>query len=228
VTDDLDLEGLGRIPDPFAEAVGAAVPAPASPPATTSPTRADVGKRRLVAAAAAVLFEVVWVAFVERRHDLGALPAWSIALGIAVPLGAAALALGAANGKGRLGLGAPALWLASLCTAAPLVFGALTLAISPADEDGRFWELAVRCVGVSAVLTTPPLVLVVVAFRGAFVTASTWRTAALGVACGGLAAATMSLVCTHTGGLHVVLGHGLMMLVGGGVGALLARRITQA
>jgi len=54
------------------------------------------------------------------------------------------------------------------------------------------------------------------------------RRAALGVACGGLAAASMSLCCFHREMLHVLIGHGSMMLVGGVAGALLGRRFTRA
>jgi hypothetical protein len=38
----------------------------------------------------------------------------------------------------------------------------------------------------------------------------------------------MSLACWHDGALHIVVGHGTMMMVGGAAGALLGRRITRA
>jgi hypothetical protein len=66
------------------------------------------------------------------------------------------------------------------------------------------------------------------AFRRAFVAASTLRSAVLGVACGALAASTMSIVCPHEGALHVLLGHGTMMVVGGILGALVGRHIACA
>jgi hypothetical protein len=227
MTDELDLERLEGIPDPFADAGSSASAGAPALPATASPTRADVRRRRVAAAVAAALYEVAWVALVEHRHDLGSLPAWSLVLGLAVPLGAAALALGAASGSGRLGLGAPARWLALLCVAAPVLFAVVTLVTSPHDEDGPFWSLAGRCMAVTALLTAPPVALAVVAFRRAFVAASAWRTAALGIACGALAAATMSLVCWHAGGLHIVVGHGALMVVAGAVGALLGRSVTR-
>jgi len=225
--DELDLDRLAQIPDPFAETVGPAPPMTA-PAGTAAPTRAEVGRRRLIAAAAAVLYEIAWVAVVERRHDLASLPASTLGLGLLVPLGAAVVAFGAVSGKGRLGLGAPVLRLAFLAALAPVLFAVATVATSPRDDDGPFWGLAGRCMAVTAVLMVPPLVLAVLAFRRAFVTASVWRTGALGVACGGLAAATMSLVCWHSGALHVVVGHGAMMVAGGALGALLGRSITRA
>jgi hypothetical protein len=172
---------------------------------------------------------VGWVVLVERRRDLGSLPAWSVALGLLIPLAAAALAFRAVSSKGRRGLGVPTSWLAALCTFPPALFVVATLATRPPDADaGHFWDLAVRCMGVTSVLTAVPLALGAGVFRHAFVAASTWRTAALGVACGALAAATMSLACWHDGALHIVVGHGTMMMVGGAAGALLGRRITRA
>jgi hypothetical protein len=227
MTDDPDLRDLRAIPDPFA---AANLPPPAKlPPLVASPTRAELRRRRIIAAASIVSYEVAWVVVVERRRDLPSLPAWTVALGLLVPLTAAALAFGAAGSKGKRGLGMPAPWLAALCILSPVVFVLATLATSPPDaEAGHFWDLAVRCMAVTVLLTAVPLALGVLVLRHAFVAASRWRTAALGIACGALAAATMSLACWHSGALHVVVGHGAMMLVGGGVGALLGARITRS
>jgi hypothetical protein len=228
MSDDLDLRRLGEIPDPFAAAPGAP-PAMKAPTVARSPTRGQARRNRAIAAMAVVLYEIGWLVVVERRGDLASLPAWTIAVGLIIPLAAAALALGAVTGRGQRGLGVGASWLAALALLPPLVFAVATLLTSPPDaEAGRFWELAVRCMGVTALLTAGPLVLGALVFRHAFAAASGWRTAALGVTCGALAAATMSLACVHTGAVHVVVGHGAMIVVAGVIGALLGRRITRA
>jgi hypothetical protein len=227
MNDDLDLQRLQEIPDPFAPSE--LPPSMAPFPRGASPTRADRARRSVLTAAVVLAYEVGWVVVVERRRDIATIPAWSLALGLLIPLAASTLAFGAVSARGRRGLGLPASWLAVLCALAPVLFGALTLATSPPDTDtGRFWDLAVRCMGVTMLLTAVPLAMGAWVFRHAFVAASTWRTAALGGACGGLAAATMSLACWHSGALHIVVGHGTMMLVGGAAGALLGRRITRA
>jgi hypothetical protein len=111
----------------------------------------------------------------------------------------------------------------------PVLFAVATLMASPLDAgEGHFWNLAARCMGVTALLTVGPLVLGVVVFRHAFAAASAWRTAALGVACGAMTAATMSVACWHVGALHVIVGHGAMMVVGGVAGALLGRQVTRS
>jgi hypothetical protein len=228
MSDDLDLKRMAEIPDPFAGPSRVTAPERIHP-ASASPTRSQVRKRRAIAAAAVVAYEVGWVLVVERRPDLGQLPAWSIALGLVIPLAAAALALVAVTGAGKRGLGAPASWLAGLTLMPPPLFALATLVVGPLDAgEGHFWNLAARCMGITLLLTTGPLVLGAVVFRHAFAAAAVWRTAALGVACGAMAAATMSLACWHVGALHAIVGHGTMMLVGGIVGALLGRRVTRS
>ncbi|HEY1690615.1 MAG TPA: NrsF family protein [Polyangiaceae bacterium] len=223
---DLDLERLAEIPDPFG---GAARPVAAAPPMPAgSPTRRDVRRRRAVAAAAVLVYEVGWLLVVEHRADLSELPGTSIAIGLLLPLVAAAVALVGCRVPGRRGLGAPVAWLLSLCVLPAALFALGTLATSPPDTEGHFWSLVVRCMGVTALLTAGPLALGGLVFRRAFAAASQWRTAALGAACGAIAAATMSLACRHSGALHVILGHGAMILVGGAVGALVLGRVTRA
>jgi len=228
MNDDLDLRRLAEIPDPFAGPRREPAPVKA-PPSGASPTRGDVRKKRAIAAVAALAYEAGWVLVVERRRDLGQLPTWAIAIGLVVPLAAAALALVAVTGAGRRGLGAPASWLAGLTLMPPTLFAVATVLTNPLDTgEGHFWNLAVRCMGVTALLTAGPLALGALVFRPAFAAASVWRTAALGVACGALAAATMSLACWHGGALHLIVGHGTLMLVGGVAGALLGRRVTRS
>lgn len=228
MSDDLDLKRIAEIPDPFAGTSRRPAPAEVQP-ADASPTRSQVRRKRAIAAAAAVAYEVGWVLVVERRRDLGELPAWTIALGLVIPLASAALALAAVTAPGRRRLGAPASWLVALTLLPPVLFAVATLVVGPLDAgEGHFWNLAVRCMGVTALLTAGPLALGAVVFRHAFAAASVWRTAALGVACGAMAAATMSVACWHVGALHAIVGHGATMLVGGVTGALLGRYVTRS
>jgi hypothetical protein len=66
------------------------------------------------------------------------------------------------------------------------------------------------------------------ALRHAFAAAARWRFAAAGVACGALAATTMSVVCANGNAAHVLLGHGTFMLVAGLAGWLVGERVTGA
>jgi hypothetical protein len=112
---------------------------------------------------------------------------------------------------------------------APLLFTVGTAVTAPpAADDPLFWKHAAICASVTLVLSLGPLGLALWAFRRAFATASTWRTAALGVAAGGLGAATMSIACANSAASHVIVGHGVMMLVCGLAGALIAPAMARS
>jgi hypothetical protein len=225
----LDLERLNEIPDPFAGAARA----PASPPApermAASPPRSRVQAVRAGALAAAFLFEGLWLVLVEHRPDLSSLSRLALGVGLGIPLLAGAVALGAAVRRGGLGLGESARRLAGLVGAAIAVFVVGTTMAAPADtEASGFWSHTVRCMLVTAVLAAAPLALGVWAFRHSFVASTRWRGAALGTAAGALAAATMSLGCSSDGVVHVLLGHGVVLLAGAVAGALLGGKVMRA
>ncbi len=229
MNDDHDMSRLAEIGDPFANDAGAPTRPPVSKALAPSPTRARVRAIRAIAFVSAFVYDAGWVIAKESRPDLMTLPWPVIALGLAIPLAAASLALGAATQPGARGLGLSAARIAALATAAPAVFVVATLLVAPpAGEDDLFWRHVLGCMAVTATLAVGPLGLGLWAFRRAFVAASAWRMAAVGVACGSLAAATMSLACPISAAWHVVLGHGTVMLVSGVAGALIARVFARA
>ena len=222
---DLDLRRMADIPDPFAIAAQGAPPPLAGKALDRSPSRAHVRGLRAAAVAIALLAEVAWLGLVEHRPDLTSVSPSVLVLGVGIPLVAAALALAAATRRGALGLGESTSRLVTLVGLSVAVFAAGTVFAAPRGSVGEadFWGHTLRCMGVTAVLASAPLALGVWSFRHAFVGAPVWRSAALGVAAGALAAATMTLACSTDGALHVLVGHGAMMLVGGAVGATLGR-----
>jgi hypothetical protein len=235
MNDDLDMR-FDDIGDPFGD-VGAGAAAPAAPSAADakaiaqaagpSPARPRVRAMRFAALGAAIAYDGAWVLH-ERRPDLGAESPATVALHLGIPLVAAMLALAAATRKGPRGLGLRAATIAALAIGAPAVFAIATWLAAPgASDGGPFWPRALRCLGATAVLSIGPLGLGLWAFRRAFVAAARWRTAAVGVACGALAAATMSISCSVDSALHVLVGHGTMMAVAALAGAGLARALAR-
>jgi len=225
--DEFDIERLAEIPDPFAGDPGIPVLRRDGSRAVVSATRSRVKTLRAVAAVAAIAYEVGWLAIAGLRPDLHSAPATAIAAGLLVPLAAAALAWAAVTSRGTAVFSNlwPAVWVA----APPLVFGLLTLLLFPMPAEGSpFWGGTLSCMTKTMVLTVGPLVLGAWAYRWAFATASQWRTAALGVACGGLSAATICLACPNQTALHVLVGHGTAMIVGAIVGGLLGLQLTRA
>ena len=226
-----DPRSLSGIPDPFADDSRVAPPVIDLAPAQASPTRSERRRWQIVAACAAVVYEAGWVLFVERRPDLARMSWWTLALELALPLISVAIALTAAVRRGRSGLGLPSPYLITSALLTPLFFGAgewliarETLRVTAAG----FWRSALVCIAVTGLLAAGPLVLGAFAFRRAFASSAIWRTAALGVACGALAASTMSVVCSDESAAHVLLAHGSWMFIGGLSGALLARHVSRA
>jgi hypothetical protein len=227
---DFDLNRLGEIPDPYAPPAAGVTARPLDaaslPP---SPTRARVRRARAAALVSALLFNGAWIAFVERRRDLAALAPRSVALGLGVPLLAALVALVAVARRGSRGLGGRVVELAALACGPPLFFAIGTLASATATPNaGPFVGPALRCMSAAALLAAAPFAVALLAMRRSFAASAGWRTAALGVTCGALAAATMSVACPNGEPMHVLVAHGAMMLVVGIAGAWLGARVTRA
>ncbi len=224
---DLDV-GLAPIPDPFAREAGEALPVPAPGPLSPSPSRSHRRALTIAAACAAVLYECAGLAFFKMRPDLGTTSLALVGLELALPLGVGMVALMAAARKGRLGLGEPAVRLAAWVIGAPLAFAVATLSFFPHDpSDAAFWSRTKTCVLVTACLGAGPLMLAALALRNTFAAAAGWRTAAVGVVSGALAASTIALVCPDGGALHVLIGHGAMMMVMGLLAAGLIGRAAR-
>jgi hypothetical protein len=231
MNDDFDLNRLADIGDPFAEDASARIrPMDRSrTPLGPSPTRSRMRTTRAIALAAALLYDAAWLVFHERRPDLGSMSTVGLVLGIAIPLSAACLALGAAVRRGPRGLGIPAGRMAALAIAGPVLFVVATLVAAPPDAgDPLFWRHAAGCMAVTAILALGPMALALWAFRHAFAAAAGWRTAAVSLAAGAFAAATMSLACPITAASHVIVGHGLVMIVAALAGALLAPALARS
>ena len=228
MTDDLDLGQFESIGDPFAGAAGTPVeplrPATAAALARPSPARGRVRAVRVAAVGCAVLLEAGWVALHGLRRDMPVQPGGAIAIELAIPLIAAGLALGAATARGARGLGLTATRIVAAALGVPAFFALATvLTAAPDVDDGHFWSHTLLCMCASFVLAAVPFALIVGAFRRSFVAAAGWRTATLGVAAGGIAAATLSVTCTVGTMGHIVLGHGIVFLMAALAGGAVAR-----
>jgi len=216
------------VPDPLAGIDDWPMPPRRAVALADSPTRARVGALRAKALAAALLYELAWVFIISKREDLHTMPRTILVTEVAIPLVATLLALAAAA-PGALGMGHPKGRLASLVLLAPAFFVVATLVASPHDVDtAPFLQHGVQCFAWTALFSFGPMVFAAWAFRRSFVAAPAWRSAALGLACGAIAAATMSLVCSVGSAAHVLVGHGAMMLVAAIGGGLLGRRFGRA
>lgn len=227
--DDFDLQRIADVPDPLATL--AQVPLRAHPvPTARSRTRSRVASIRATALGAALLYEGLWLAFMNKRDDLHTIAPLRLFFEVAVPVGAAALALTAAA-PGKRGLAKPRTRLATLTLLAPVLFAAAAILLSIASggraDSAPFWPHSLRCFGWTSLYSAGPMVFAAWAFRRSFLGAPAWRTAAVAVACAATGAATMSLICSSEGPAHVIVGHGGAMLVAALVGAALGGRFGQ-
>lgn len=219
--DPYSLDGIDGIPDPAARIADRDRPPPPALPADPSPTRAD--RRRLArgAAVAAVAWVAAGLAMVGVRHDIATplviapLAAWSLAvvLGLALVL----------RPRAR-GLPAPvrvvqhALWIIPAIYAAGVLLVGATSGGPPLE-----WASLRGCLAVSHVMAFGPLAAAAVLLRRSFLSASTWRGAAVGALAGLGGSLGVHAHCPAPSFDHLLLAHGPSILVGGILGAIFGR-----
>lgn len=225
--DPIDIHRITDVPDPLEGISDWPLPPRRSVALDVSPTRSRVATVRATALGGALLYELACIVLMSKREDLHAMSRAVLLAELAIPVVAGLFALAAAA-PGALGMGHPKGRLTTLALLSPVLFIVATLVASPHDVDPeRFVPHALRCFAYTALYSAGPMVLAAWAFRRSFVAAPAWRSAALGLACGAMGAATMSLVCSVGTPAHVLVGHGGMMLVAGIGGALLGRRFGR-
>ena len=84
------------------------------------------------------------------------------------------------------------------------------------------------CFDLTVVWAAVPLLAAAVVLRGAFAAGARWRSALLGGAVGLFAGATMNLHCPNVAPAHVVIGHGLAVLLAALLGAFALTHRTRA
>jgi hypothetical protein len=228
-----DLSFLKEIPDPLAEAPAAPGPAPRF--SAPSAPRAQTRRRRLAALGISLGWLCTHLAVYGIRTDFARLPAEYVALQIVLPalIGVASLLLALAPGK--LGLGLTVSVIGALAVLGPLSFwlcAALLNTPYPALDAGlqssRFWLGALVCLDITLAWAAAPLLLAALVLRRAFPAGAGWRSGLIGAALGLLSGAAINLHCSNVNQEHMLLGHGIPILVAALVGGVVVSRWARA
>jgi hypothetical protein len=229
MTEDFDVRRIAEIPDPAAGLTLRPLPPRRAALGAPPPTRDRVVRGRVLALALALGSELVWLAALRWRGDLTTTPPSAIAAEVGVPLAAGVLALLVAVDPGERGLGVSRERLAWGAIGAPVLFAVAAWLERVHDVDPQpFATHAAGCFLLTSLFALVPALLAARSFRGAFAAAPAWRSASLGVACGGLGAATMGLLCSTATAAHVIVGHASVLVVAGLAFAWVGQRAGQA
>jgi hypothetical protein len=215
------------------------LPPPNSPPASqvsqrppslpVAPTRALLRRRRVTALVGSLAWLGVHLAVYGVRSDLHELPPPYVVAQIVLPVAVASGSLYVALDRGRFGLGRKVGLISALALLGPASYCALALMAPPphVPEFGS-WVDTFLCFDLTAVWVAVPLVCATVALRNAFVAGARWRSALVGAAVGLFAGATMNLHCPNVAPVHMLLGHGLAVVIATMLGALALAYHTEA
>jgi hypothetical protein len=242
-----DLPSFDQIPDPIPEdqrpraansGKGPVVPAsevrPSQPAPRrldgVSPNRAQTRRRRWIALALSGAWLGTHLAVYGVRQDLMALPAAYVAVQVGLPFVFAVASLSVALSPGRLGLGMSLGAIATVGLLGPVSFWLSALGMpKPAGLPGNSGLLsALVCFDITLLWAALPLVAAAFSLRRMFASGAAWRSALVGAAAGLFSGAVMNLHCPNVDPLHMVLGHGVPILIGGLVGAFLLSRWLKA
>lgn len=216
------------IPDPLAGRSPARPLAPLSPAALgsggPSPTRADMARRRRVALGLGALWALLIPLVFGLRGDLASPP---VLLQVLLPALLACAALWTSQ-RPRRGLGPSAVEILALGAASSALFVATAL-LAPCEQRGAtLVQNALVCGGIELAFSVVPVLLAAWALRRSAVVGPAARGAAVGLAVGFATATALTLHCPQFDGLHVLLGHGLPVLLALGLAALSLRRALRA
>jgi hypothetical protein len=155
------------------------------------------------------------------RTDLTGLPLTYVAAQIALPVLLATGSLVVALGSGKLGLGLKIGLVSTLAILGPVSFCVIALGapIPRVAEPGTLID-TVLCFDITVAWVAVPLLCAAITLRGAFAAGARWRSALVGAGIGLFAGATMNLHCPNVAPAHMLLGHGLAVVVAAVLGAL--------
>jgi hypothetical protein len=200
-------------------------------PGETSAARRAVRNRRVAALTGSAAWLLTHLAVYGIRTDFHGLPVLYLAAQILLPFLLAIASLFVALSYGKLGLGSRIGLISGLAVLGPAAFCLIALGApvpyAPAPSAASVLGILV-CFDITVAWAAIPLLCAAFALPGAFASGVRWRSALVGASIGLFAGTTMNLHCPNVAPLHVLMGHGLPVVVATIVGALLLAYCTRA
>jgi hypothetical protein len=210
-------DSFDDIPDPAAGI--AAEPAPnAASPQEPSPTRAIRRRNVAITLALGALWMASVMYYLGIRRNISAV-AVAVPLLLWIAVGAATLVLALRRGHRGMPPGARA--LQAIALAVPLIFLTSAYLSSPSGAPPVPWQVTRNCMLWASITSMGPFLLAAFLFQRSFLTAPAWRGAAIGTICGLCAATGIHAHCSVEASSHIILAHGLPIVSGAALGALL-------
>jgi hypothetical protein len=219
-----EIDRFAEIPDPLRSGPARPPPEPV-PPSEPSPTRAERGRRFWIAGVFSVVWVVLFALFLGIRPDLaraevlGQVAAWTLALPLGLFIALRPRATGWPPGITALRIGLVG-----------LVFVFVGLAVMPVEgtEAPLSFKTVRGCLSLAFVFGLLPLLVAAVVLRGAFLNAPALRGALVGAVCGLAGSAGIHSHCVVVSVSHVLLAHGLPIVIFAALGAFFGIRRGRA
>jgi hypothetical protein len=223
--DPLPLDRFAEIPDPAALVARAPAPPAPAPPSDPSPTRD--ARRRLTRAA--LVLALAWLsvalAIFGARADLAApgvmapLVAWTIAGGLGLFL---VMRPGARGLPVDVRVVEHALWIV------PAVYlVGVALVAAPVEAVPLSWASVRSCLGLANLMALGPLLGAAMFLRRSFTSAPALRGGAVGALAGLWGTIGVHAHCPCQAMSHLVVAHGLSIVIGAALGAALGRLLGR-
>jgi hypothetical protein len=215
-----EMDFLLEIPDPYAQHGDAQDHRTAQPPpklTVASPTRTRLRTLRWRALGLGVAVAITVVAIFGHRLSRES-PFALVTYGIAIPLACGMFGLWCAlrdhHSRDR-----------SFALAA--MGAAVFVATAYVSQGGGSFEGSLHCISFGTPLSCALFGLAAFATRRMFVTGAIRKTVLIGISCALVGAALHRLLCGYDTLSHVLLGHGVPIVIVALLAALTARRVTQ-
>jgi hypothetical protein len=217
---DVSLDRMHEIPDPLGTPVTPPVVATVAVPSAPSATRADHARRVVMGVTVASAWTLGLVALVGVRSDLGTA---QVIAPIAALLFAGAVGGGVVLTRRDRGLPAGVRAVQHAVWIVPAAYAIIAAFISTPDSQAPCSQAHGTCMALSSAIALGAACAAAVSLHRSFLSAAGWRGAAVGALAGLVGSVGVHAHCPAQNLEHLLVAHGLPILLFAAAGAALGR-----